>query len=351
MSQGRRALITGVTGQDGAYLAQLLLGKGYEVYGTFRRSSSPNFWRLHVLDIATDIQLVPIDLSDASSLLEAIRIAQPDELYNLAAQSFVGTSFETPLSTAEVSGLSTARLVEMVRHLKPDTRFYQASTSEMFGSNSEVPQSETSEMVPMSPYAAAKLYAHGITRMYREAYGLHASAGILFNHESPLRGLEFVTRKISNAVAKIKVGVTDSLHLGNLEARRDWGYAPEYVEAMWLMLQQDEPADYVIATGESHSVREFTEAAFALVDLDPEQYLRHDERFTRPLDVPLLMGDATRARETLGWQHATSFQKLVEVMVRADLERWQSWQAGKTFPWDAPFHTDEMRVITRTLRV
>jgi GDPmannose 4,6-dehydratase len=351
VSGPRRALLTGLTGQDGAYLAQLLLGKGYEVYGTFRRSSSPNFWRLHVLDIATDVQLIPIDLSDASSLVEAIRIAQPDELYNLAAQSFVGTSFETPLSTAEVSGLSTARLLEMVRHLKPDTRFYQASTSEMYGSNSTVPQSETSEMLPASPYAAAKLYAHGITRMYREAYGLHASAGILFNHESPLRGLEFVTRKISNAVAKIKVGVESSLHLGNLEARRDWGYAPEYVEAMWLMLQQDEPADYVIATGESHTVREFCEAAFGFVGLDPQQHVRHDERFTRPLDVPLLMGDATRAREVLGWEHATSFQKLVELMVEADLERWQSWQDGKAFPWDAPFHTDEMRVITRTLKV
>jgi GDPmannose 4,6-dehydratase len=294
---------------------------------------------------------VPIDLSDASSLVEAIRIAQPDELYNLAAQSFVGTSFETPLSTAEVSGLSAARLLDMVRHLKPDTRFYQASTSEMFGSNSEVPQSETTEMSPMSPYAAAKLYAHSITRMYRDAYGLHASAGILFNHESPLRGLEFVTRKISNAVAKIKAGVVDSVHLGNLEARRDWGYAPEYVEAMWLMLQQDEPADYVIATGESHSVREFCEAAFGFVGLDWQGYVRHDERFTRPLDVPLLMGDASRAHQALGWQHATSFEKLVELMVDADIRRWQSWQAGKTFPWDAPFHTDEMRVITRSLQV
>ena len=351
MSPARRALITGVTGQDGAYLARLLLGKGYEVFGTFRRSSSPNFWRLHALGSGTDVQLVPIDLSDTSSLVEAIRIAKPDELYNLAAQSFVGTSFETPLSTAEVSGLSTTRLLEMVRHLKPDTRFYQASTSEMYGSNSAVPQSETSEMSPMSPYAAAKLYAHNITRMYRDAYGLHASAGILFNHESPLRGLEFVTRKISNAVAKIKVGVEESLHLGNLEARRDWGYAPEYVEAMWLMLQQDEPADYVIATGESHSVREFCEAAFGFVDLDWERHVRHDERFTRPLDVPLLMGDASRARESLGWQHATSFQMLVELMVDADLQRWQSWQAGKAFPWDAPFHTDEMRVITRTLQV
>jgi GDPmannose 4,6-dehydratase len=239
----------------------------------------------------------------------------------------------------------------MVRHLKPDTRFYQASTSEMFGANSKVPQSETSEMSPMSPYAAAKLYAHSITRMYRDAYGLHASAGILFNHESPLRGLEFVTRKISNAVAKIKAGVADSVYLGNIEARRDWGYAPEYVEAMWLMLQQDAPADYVIATGESHSVREFCEAAFGFVGLDWQRHVRHDDRFTRPLDVPLLMGDASRARQALGWQHATSFDKLVELMVDADLRRWQSWEAGKAFPWDAPFHTDEMRVITRSLQV
>ena len=203
----------------------------------------------------------------------------------------------------------------------------------------------------MSPYAAAKLYAHGITRMYRDAYGLHASAGILFNHESPLRGLEFVTRKISNAVAKIKIGVTDSLQLGTLEARRDWGQAPEYVEALWLMLQQAEPADYVIATGESHSVREFCEAAFGFVGLDWQQHVQRDERFTRPLDVPLLMGDASRARQALGWQHATSFEQLVELMVGTDLQRWQSWQEGKTFPWDAPFHTDELRVITRTLRV
>jgi GDPmannose 4,6-dehydratase len=221
----------------------------------------------------------------------------------------------------------------------------------MYGSNARVPQSETSEMSPMSPYAAAKLYAHGITRMYREGYGLHASAGILFNHESPLRGLEFVTRKISNAVAKIKLGIQSSLHLGNLEGQRDWGYAPEYVEAMWLMLQQDAPGDYVISSGESHSVRELCEAAFGAAGLDWQQHVKHDERFTRPLDVPLLLGDSTKARETLGWKHATGFHELVELMVRADLERWQSWQAGKTLPWDAPFHTDEMTVITRTLRV
>lgn len=347
----KRALITGVTGQDGAYLAELLTRKGYRVYGTFRRTSSPNFWRLQHLGVTDKVTLIPVDLGDTSSLIEAIKIAQPTEVYNLAAQSFVGASYETPISTAEATGLAVCRLLEVIRHVSPHSRFYQASTSELYGSNGAIPQDEQTTFRPISPYAAAKLYGHVITTMYRDAYGLFAATGILFNHESPLRGLEFVTRKITNAAAKIKLGLETTLPLGNLEARRDWGFAPEYVEAMWAILQQPKAADYVIATGESFSVQDFCEFAFEHIGLDWREHVRTEPRLLRPLDVNYLQGDATFARKTLGWQHRTNGKRLAELMVEEDLARWERWQRGEKFPWDAPFHNEEMRVMTRSLRV
>lgn len=318
----KRALITGITGQDGPYLAKLLVEKGYKVYGGYRRSSTRNFWRLHYLDVKKDIELVPIDLIDQSSILQAIRQCEPDEIYNLAAQSFVGVSFEQPIATGEVSGLGTTRILESIRLLNPRIKFYQASTSEMFG-NAPQPQSETTPFEPASPYAAAKLYAHWVTRNYRQGYQLHASSGILFNHESPIRGIEFVTKKITDAVARIKMGYTKELLLGNLEAKRDWGFAGDYVKAMWLMLQQDKPDDYVIATGESHSVREFCELAFAEVGLNYEGYIKTDKRFFRPVDVHYLLGDPTKAKTILKWQPEVKFPDLVRMMVQADLEKYQ----------------------------
>ena len=348
-----RALISGVTGQDGAYLAALLLEKGYEVYGTYRRISTPNFWRLQYLGIFEKINLVPVDLADMSSILEAIQIADPDEIYHLAAQSFVEASFEQPIATADVSGVATTRFLEALRQTRTDAKFYQASSSEMFGSmgNNATPLNERSVFEPLSPYATAKLYAHWITRIYRNAYGMFACTGILFNHESPLRGLEFVTRKISNAAAKIKMGLEHELLLGNLEARRDWGYAPEYAEAMWLVLQREKPGDYVVATGEAHSVKEFVRKAFEVVDLDWEEYVKIDKRFLRPLDVECLVGDFSKARTELGWASKTDFNKLVEIMVEEDLNRWQRWLRGERFPWDAPNYPSEAKVLTRALRM
>jgi len=348
-----RALITGVTGQDGAYLARLLLEKGYEVYGTYRRLSTPNFWRLQSLGISEKINLIPIELADTSSIIEAIQIASPDEIYNLAAQSFVEASFEQPIATADVSGLAVTRFLEAIRQIKPDTKLYQASSSEMFGSigNNLRPLSEKDVLSPLSPYAAAKLYAHWITKIYRDAYDIFASSGIFFNHESPLRGLEFVTRKISNAVAKIKLGLEKELVLGNLSAKRDWGYAPEYVEAMWLMLQQERPDDYVVATGEAHSVREFARKAFEVARLDWETHVKTDKKFLRPLDVECLVGDPSKARKDLNWSPETKFDKLVELMVKEDLNRWERWLAGERFPWDAPNYPTEAKILTRALRM
>jgi GDPmannose 4,6-dehydratase len=342
----KSALITGITGQDGAYLAQLLLNKGYKVFGTYRRLSTPNFWRLQHLGIYEKVSLVSADLIDSSSLQEAIQISQPDEVYHLAAQSFVGASFEQPLSTAEITGLGVARALEVIRHSKK-IRFYQASTSELYGACREVPQTENTPFEPRSPYAAAKLYGYWMTRIYREAYGMYACNGILFNHESPLRGLEFVTRKITNAVAKIKLGLESKLVLGNLDAKRDWGYAPEYVESMWLILQQDKPADYVIATNETHTVREFVERAFSAVDLNWERYVELDKRFIRPLEVDLLKGDATKAQEQLNWKPKVTFDKLVEIMVTEDLQRWTRWTKGEQFPWDAPAYAGQAQIFPR----
>jgi GDPmannose 4,6-dehydratase len=298
----KKALITGITGQDGAYLAQFLLGKGYKVFGTFRRLSTPNFWRLQYLEIFDEIDLIPADLVDAASIMEAIDIAEPDEIYHLAAQSFVGTSFEQPIGTGEVTGIGVARILEVIRKLNPKIRLYQASTSELYGNSGAESQCETTAFHPASPYAAAKLYGHWLTKIYRQGYGIFACNGILFNHESPLRGLEFVTRKITNAVAKIKLGITKELVLGNIQARRDWGYAKDYVESMWLMLQQDEPDDYVIATNEVHTVSEFADKAFAVVNLDARDFVRSDKRYFRPVDVNYLRGDYSKAQNKLHWR-------------------------------------------------
>jgi GDPmannose 4,6-dehydratase len=312
-------LITGITGQDGSYLAELLLEKDYEVFGMTRRASTENVERIgHLVE---RVNLIQGDLLDPPSLESALRTSEPHEVYNLAAQSFVPTSWNQPVLTAEFTGVGVTRMLEAVRSVNPDIRFYQASSSEMFGKVREVPQNEQTPFYPRSPYGVAKTYGHYITVNYRESYGLYAVSGILFNHESARRGLEFVTRKISDGVARIKLGLADELRLGNLEAERDWGFAGDYVEAMWMMLQRDEPDDYVIATGEPHSVREFAELAFAHVGLDPDRYVKTDPEFLRPAEVDRLVGDASKARERLGWQPKTSFRELVEMMVEADLAR------------------------------
>jgi GDPmannose 4,6-dehydratase len=314
----KRALVTGITGQDGSYLAELLLEKGYEVHGMVRRSSTETFQRLeHCRD---ELTLHTGDLLDQRSLTDVLRACEPEEIYNLAAMSFVAASWNQPVLTAEFTGTGVTRMLEAMRETVPQARFYQASSSEMFGKVLEVPQTEVTPFYPRSPYGVAKAYGHFITVNYRESYGLHACSGILFNHESERRGLEFVTRKVTHAAAAIKLGLADDLPLGNLDAMRDWGYAKDYVEAMWLMLQQDEPEDYVIATNATHTVRELVEVAFARVDLDPTQYVRQDERFMRPAEVDHLVGDYTKAREKLGWQPRTSFEELINLMVDNDLE-------------------------------
>ena len=313
----KRALITGITGQDGSYLAELLLDEGYEVIGMVRRSSTVTFERIaHLQD---RISTVPGDLLDQASMIELLRTHRPEEVYNLAAQSFVQTSFSQPVLTGDVTGLGVTRLLDAIRIADPDIRFYQASSSEMFGKVVEVPQSETTPFYPRSPYGVAKLYGHWITVNYRESYDLHASSGILFNHESPRRGLEFVTRKISNTVAKIKLGMATELRLGNLEAERDWGFAGDYVRAMWLMLQQDSPDDFVVSTGETHSVRRFCEVAFSHVGLDYQDYVVVDEAFYRPAEVDLLIGTPEKARTRLGWSPTVGFEDLVTMMVDADV--------------------------------
>jgi GDPmannose 4,6-dehydratase len=313
----KKALVTGITGQDGSYLAELLLEKGYKVYGLTRRSSTIVTDRIsHILD---KIELLSGDLLDQSSLLAAVEESKPDEVYNLAAQSFVQTSWQQPVLTAEFTATGVTRLLEAVRRVAPKARFYQASSSEMFGKVQEVPQSEATPFYPRSPYGVAKLYGHWITVNYRESFDMHASSGILFNHESPRRGIEFVTRKISYHVALIKHGLATELRLGNLDAKRDWGFAGDYVEAMWLMLQQDNPGDYVVSTDEAHSVREFVELAFTRADLDYKKYVKIDERFYRPAEVDLLIGSSAKAQKKLGWEPKTSFNTLVNMMVDSDL--------------------------------
>mgnify|MGYP001173321125 FL=1 len=313
----RRALITGITGQDGSYLAELLLDKGYDVVGMVRRTSTVTFERIdHIMD---RIQLHSGDLMDPLSLIEALRAHEPDEVYNLAAQSFVPTSFEQPVLTGETTALGVTRMLDAIRIVNPAIRFYQASSSEMFGKVREVPQTETTPFHPRSPYGVAKVYAHWITVNYRESYGLHASSGILFNHESPRRGLEFLPRKISHGVAQIALGQADELRLGNLEAKRDWGYAGDYVDAMWRMLQLDEPDDFVICTGETRTVREFCETAFSRAGLDADDHVVVDERFYRPAEVDLLVGDRAKAESILDWRPTVDFTGLVEMMVDSDL--------------------------------
>ena len=321
----KKTLITGITGQDGSYLAEFLLGKGYEVHGIIRRSSSFNTGRIdalyqdpHVPDVR--LRLVYGDLNDASSLNTILRTIQPDEIYNLGAQSHVRVSFEIPEYTAEVTGVGTIRLLEAIRESGQKPKFYQASSSEMFGKVQEIPQRETTPFYPRSPYGAAKLYAHWITVNYREAYNLFACSGILFNHESPRRGETFVTRKITKAAARIKLGLQQDLYLGNLDAKRDWGYAGDYVEAMWLMLQQPQPDDYVIATGETHTVREFLAVAFGHLNLDWKEYVKIDPKYYRPTEVDLLIGDAAKAKKQLQWEPKVRFQELAMMLVEADLE-------------------------------
>lgn len=347
----KKALITGITGQDGAYLAQFLLNKGYRVFGTYRRSSTPNFWRLQYLEIFDKVVLIPADLIDSASVMEAISMAEPDEVYHLAAQSFVGASFEQPIGAGEITGIGVTRVLEAVRTVNRDIRMYQASTSELYGGGHSEPQTEDTPFRPSSPYSAAKLYGYWVTEIYRQGYGIFACNGILFNHESPLRGLEFVTRKISNAVAKIKLGLQRGLELGNLEAKRDWGYAPEYVETMWLILQQDRPDDYVIATNETHSVKEFAQKAFAVAGLDWQEHVTVDQKFLRPLDVNFLQGDYSKARRDLGWEPKVRIDQLAEIMVKADIDRWRRCLNGERFPWDAPNYPNEVNILTRTLRV
>ena len=322
----KKALVTGITGQDGSYLAELLLDKGYEVYGLVRRSSNFNTSRIDHLyrdphEPGVRLRLIYGDLNDASSINHVIRTLQPDEIYNLGAQSHVRVSFDVPEYTAEASGIGCVRVLEAIRESGLKCRFYQASSSELYGKVVETPQRETTPFYPRSPYACAKAYAYYITVNYRESYGMHASNGILFNHESPRRGETFVTRKITRAAALIKFGLQDKLFLGNLDAKRDWGYAGDYVEGMWRMLQQDQPDDYVLATGETHSVREVLDIAFSAVDLDWQKHVEIDPRYYRPAEVDLLLGDATKAREKLGWRPRVGFSELIQMMVEADVDQ------------------------------
>jgi len=312
------AFITGITGQDGSYLAEFLLEKGYEVHGMVRRSSTETFER--IAHLRGQIHLHQADLLDQSSLVSALREARPSEVYNLAAQSFVPTSWVQPSLTGEFTAIAVTRVLDAVRMVDPEIRFYQASSSEMYGKAQEIPQNEKTSFYPRSPYAVAKVYGHWITVNYRESYGLFAASGILFNHESPRRGREFVTRKITEAAARIKLGLEDELHLGNVDAKRDWGYAPEYVDAMWRMLQADEPDDYVIGTGIHHSVKQCVEFAFRHVDLDPGDFVRVDSKLIRPAEVDTLLADPSKAREVLGWTARTTFEELVQIMVETDLE-------------------------------
>ncbi|MBU0742194.1 GDP-mannose 4,6-dehydratase [bacterium] len=318
-SNPRRAMITGITGQDGSYLAELLLEEGYEVFGMVRRTSTETIERVN--HIKERLNFVAADLTDQTSVIDAVSEVRPHEIYNLAAQSFVPTSWKQPIFTGDVTALGVTRVLEAIKMVDKSIKVYQASSSEMFGAVRETPQTELTPLYPRSPYGVAKCYGHYITINYRESYNIFAVSGILFNHESPRRGLEFVTRKISDGVARIKLGLQAKLYLGNLDAKRDWGYAADYVRAMWLMLQQDEPEDYVISSGETHSVREFCQIAFSHVDLEWEKHVEVDPRFYRPAEVNVLLGDCSKARENLGWVPSTSFAELVHLMVDADLER------------------------------
>lgn len=315
----KTAVITGITGQDGSYLAELLLEKGYRVYGLRRRTSNLNYG--HCKHLKDDIEFLYADMEDLPSLILAIKKAQPDEVYNLAAQSFVQTSWEQPIITGKINALGVTNILEAIRLVKPDCRFYQASTSEMFGKVAEIPQKETTPFHPRSPYGVAKVYGHWITVNYRESYNMYACCGILFNHESPRRGIEFVTRKVTQAVANIKLGLQKEVYLGNLDSKRDWGYAGDYVKAMWLMLNQEKPDDYVIATGETHTIREMCDVAFKYVGLDYHDYVKVDPRFFRPAEVEILLGSYKKAKKQLGWQPEVSFTELIEMMVESDIQQ------------------------------
>ena len=332
----KRALITGITGQDGSYLAKFLLDKGYEVFGTYRRSATQNFWRLQYLNILEKVTLICADLTDFSAMFEAIKTCRPHEIYHLAAQSFPGASFHHPVSYGETTGLGFTRLLEAIRSINPRLKVFQASTIELYGKGDIKPLTEDTYFKPANPYAVAKLYAYWIANIYREGYGIHICNGIMFNHESPLRSPDFVTRKITNAVAKIALGMESELKLGNIDAKRDWGFAPEYVKAMWLMLQQKEPDDYIIATNEVHTVKDFVEKAFSIVGLDWSKYVKIDKSLLRPTDVSFLQGDYSKAKIKLGWQPRVKFDRLVEIMVNEDLQRWKRWSSGERFLWDAP---------------
>ena len=325
----KSALITGITGQDGAYLSQFLLNKGYKVYGLMARRSTSTTWRLAFLGIQDQVELIEGDMTDLSSLIRAMEVSEADEVYNLAAQSFVGTSWNQPILTAEVTGIGVVNLLEAIRVTNPTVKFYQASTSEMFGLIQEEKQSELTPFYPRSPYGVAKLYGHWITVNYRESYNLHASSGILFNHESPVRGIEFVTRKVTDAVARIKLGIQEELRLGNIDAKRDWGYAGDYVEAMWLMLQQEHADDYVIATGETTTVRDMCKIAFEHVGLNYDKYVVIDPKFYRPAEVEVLLGNPSKANKKLGWKATTSLKELIQSMVEADLIRVKNEIASK----------------------
>ena len=331
----KNALITGMTGQDGAYLAKFLLKKGYKVFGTYRRLSTPHFWRLHYLGIYDKIQLIPADITDSRSISEVLEKSQPQEIYHLAAQSFVGASFDQPIYTTDVTGLGVVRMLDEIKKFNKKIKFYQASSSEMYGNEKSKTKNENTPFQPSSPYAIAKLYGHWTVNLYRKAYGIHASSGILFNHESPLRGLEFVTRKVSNGVAKISLGLIKELHLGNLSAKRDWGYAPEYMEGIWKILQQNKPDDYVLATNETHSVKELVIETCKAAGISSSK-IKSTKSNLRPFDVEYLKGDYSKAKKKLGWKPKTRFKQLIKIMVEEDIKRWENWLKGENFPWDAP---------------
>ena len=340
------ALITGITGQDGAYLAKFLLEKNYKVFGTFRRLSTPNYWRLHYLGIYEKIRFLPCDITDSRSISECVEKSDPDEIYHLAAQSFVAASFDQPEYTTETTGLGTMRVLDVVKRSPKKIKFYQASSSEMYGDEPSKIKNEATPFQPSSPYAISKLYAHWTVNLYRKAYGIHGASGILFNHESSLRGLEFVTRKITNGVAKISLGLAKNLKLGNMSAKRDWGYAPEYVEGMWTMLQQKNPDDYILATNETHTVKEFVDEACKVAGITSSKIQTSKENF-RPFDVQYLKGDYSKAEKKLGWKPKTKFKKLVKLMVEEDLSRWERWLKKEYFPWDAIVSGEDSKIINK----
>ena len=342
----KTALITGITGQDGAYLADFLLKKNYKIFGTYRRLSTPNFWRLHYLDIYDKIGLIPSDVQDSKSISEAIRKSNPDEVYHLAAQSFVGASFDQPLQTSDITGFGVIRILEEIKKHNEKIKFYHAGSSEMYGNVKTTLKNEKTSFHPASPYAIAKLYGYWSVNLYREAYGMHVTNGILFNHESPLRGLEFVTRKISNGVAKISLGLSKDLKLGNLSAKRDWGYAADYVEGMWKMLQKKSSDNYVLATGKSYSISDFVNEACKIAGVSVKKIRSTKENF-RPLDVQYLKGDYSKAKKELGWKPKTEFKKLVKIMVEEDLSRWERWMKGEYFFWDAITSGEDSAIISK----